>query len=315
MPEGMVRSSTRGEYTWAKTGETMVYVPFGPSVDFVMGATNGIPTTSVQEVNVQAFYIGKYEVTVSAYRKFVQATGYKTEAERIGKVTVWDPKKLQMVETSGINWTSPGFPQSDQHPVVLVTWEDAKAYCDWAGGILPTRLEWFKAAVWDDLMQMPRVLPWLKPLKPGDPVPIPTPFKFGDPIPPDPNAKNGNFLDASFYKFNGLNVPPGLVDDGYAFTAPVGTYPQGASYYGAQDMAGNVSEWTGDQVTPSMQEAWFATFNQQMPTGYFALGTHWGSFAWFPLIWPVRYPPNLGGWREIGLRIVIAAPLTATIVK
>ena len=79
------------------------------------------------------FYLGKYEVTVGQFRRFVDDTGYKTEAETdgtggwgynpaIGKCEGRDPK---------YNWRNPGFAQTDDHPVVNVTWNDAVAFCRW----------------------------------------------------------------------------------------------------------------------------------------------------------------------------------------
>ena len=99
----------------------------------------------------------------------------------------------------------------DNQPVVWVSWEDAKAYADWAGERLPTEAEWEYAARGG-----------LKSKK----------FVWGDEWPP-PTKREGNFNDF----FSGY-------DDGYAYTAPVGKFtPNG---YGLYDMAGNVWEWCSD---------------------------------------------------------------------
>jgi formylglycine-generating enzyme required for sulfatase activity len=79
------------------------------------------------------FYLGKYKVTVGQYKRFVEATGYKTEAEKTGDSRLW---------------TSPGFDQTDEHPVVCVSWNDAEAFCRWlaeetgAKVRLPREAEW-----------------------------------------------------------------------------------------------------------------------------------------------------------------------------
>jgi formylglycine-generating enzyme required for sulfatase activity len=102
-------------------------------------------------------------------------------------------------------------------PKVNVTWRDAKAYRDWVGRDLPTEARWEKAARGYD----GRACPW------GD-------------GPPD--GTRGNFADRSAAN----QVSDTSRDDGYAFTAPVGSYPAGASPYGCLDMAGNVWEWCRD---------------------------------------------------------------------
>jgi formylglycine-generating enzyme required for sulfatase activity len=94
------------------------------------------------------------------------------------------------------------------HPVDNVDWNDAEAYVEWAGGRLPTEAEWEKAASWDDSKKEKRIYPW------------------------------GNGFDAS--KCNSS-------ESGIGDTTPVGTYsPQGDSFYGVGDMAGNVLEWCED---------------------------------------------------------------------
>jgi formylglycine-generating enzyme required for sulfatase activity len=114
-------------------------------------------------------------------------------------------------------------PQYENHPVVYVSWTNAVQYCSFVDRRLPTEAEWEKAAIWNPTRNEKLVYPW------GD--------KY--------DCSKGNFddetrLDASLMQDGSVSC------DGYELTAPVGSFPAGASPYGALDMGGNVWEWVHD---------------------------------------------------------------------
>lgn len=115
--------------TWQNPQDGMVFVrvPAGALLLETASDDTGGHTITF----AQGFWMGRTEVTVGQFRRFAAATGYSTEAERAG---------------NRFTWQDPDFPQTDEHPVVYVSVEDARRYAAWAGVELPTEAEWLHAA-------------------------------------------------------------------------------------------------------------------------------------------------------------------------
>lgn len=174
------------EYRNDRDGSILVRVPAG---EFWMGSEEEDDEKPPHRVQLSEYLIGKYEVTWLQYLRFCERTGRPVPAR-------------------------PAWAGGD-HPVVEIGWDDAVAYCAWAGLKLPTEAQWEKAARSADR----RRFPW------GD----------------DPPDAGG------VYRANYWPAKPGRPDvDGFEFSAPVGSFPRGASPYGCQDMAGNAWEYCQD---------------------------------------------------------------------
>jgi formylglycine-generating enzyme required for sulfatase activity len=205
--------------TWPFGGMEFVKVPHG---EFLMGSTDKDKAAyddakPLHKLNIPYdFLMARFPVTNALFEAFVKKTSYKTKAEQDGSAYVWNG--LKWVETIGANWKQPYGPGAgaalENHPVVQVHWQDARAFCDWLNrehgaslprGLvfrLPTEAEWEKAARGTD----GRIYPWGDDFDPG--------------------------------KCNSSEGGPGR-------TTPVGVYsPHGDSPFGCADSAGNVWEWT-----------------------------------------------------------------------
>lgn len=157
-----------------------------------------------RQVWVSAFEIDCYPVTNAVYKRFVDDTGYEVPHYH----SDWDVRAAYSWDT--VRRT---FPEGmENHPVVLVSWYDALAFCDWAKKRLPTEAEWEKAARGVD----GRRYPW---------------GNSGDP------AEHCHCVH-SRYAFDPLVPSKDL--------APVDAYPLGRSPYGCYDMLGNTFEWCAD---------------------------------------------------------------------
>lgn len=214
-------------------GLKLIRIPAG---EFLMGSPPAEPGRREDEPQrrvriTRAFEIGQFEVTRGQFRLFVEATGYKTEAERgtlggygfdvaTGELAGPDRKYA---------WHFTGFPQTDEHPVVNVGWNDAMAFCRWLGDNenrvyrLPTEAEWEYACRGGST----------------------TAFCNGDDFEKVIEVGNVVDKDAKAWFVDRLAVSG---SDGNVFTAPVGSYR--ANAFGLHDMHGNVWEWTADWFGP-----------------------------------------------------------------
>ncbi|MGI9414851.1 MAG: formylglycine-generating enzyme family protein [Hyphomicrobiales bacterium] len=195
-------------------GFDLVDIPAGTAR---LGDPRGDRNEVVEAKPVPAFRIMRHEVTNAQFARFVERTGHVSDPEKGERSYVWTDKWRWV---KGATWRRPHGPKSsvagrDDHPVMQISARDADAFCAHYGLRLPSEVEWEYAARGTD----GRRYPW------GD----------GGPEAAD-GTRQANFGTVKCCAADG--------SDGFLKTAPVGSFPQGRSPFGLDDMAGNVWEWT-----------------------------------------------------------------------
>ena len=182
----------------------------------------------------KAFYLGQDEVTVGNFRSFVVDTGYVTQAESDGGGRGFDESTGQLhAREPRYNWKVTGVAQTEHHPVTNVSWNDAKKFCEWL-----SKKE-------GETYRLPTEAEWEYSCKAG----TKTLFHNGDA--PETLAEVANIADGTLkskfgekFRIAGADWPAIKTNDGYVFTAPVGSFA--ANKFGLHDMHGNVREWCED---------------------------------------------------------------------
>jgi len=239
----------KGEMIWIEGGTFWMGAEEGNKMMPHGGINNESP---IHEVKLDGFWIDKYPVTNEQYSEFVKATGYVTYSEQTPKAEDWPGAKPEMLVPAsivfkkpshkvnmrnlynwweykpGADWMHPEGPDSNikerkKHPVVHVTYDDAKKYCEWKGKQITTEAQWEYAARGGLTKKI---------------------YTWGD-QPDHMKKRMMNFWEGEFpYKNSG--------SDGHLITSPVGSFP--ANGYGLYDMAGNVWEWVSDWYHPRYYE-------------------------------------------------------------
>lgn len=222
LPDGFPHAPSAG-MVWISGGE------------LTPGSRRGYPEEQGgTRVSVPGFWMDRSEVTNAQYLRFVEATGYVTDAERAGVAPVFAPPRVAAGQeapayswwqpVAGASFRHPQGPDSDlkgraHHPVVQITHADALAYARWLGRSLPSELQWeYAAKAGRDDLALHR----------------------------EPRGARGEPL-ANFWQgaFPGQNSG----EDGFERAAPVGCFAPNA--FGLFDMLGNVWEWTGSPYSAS----------------------------------------------------------------
>lgn len=207
-----------------------------PAGNFTMGCTAGWDDSAggcrsneypAHSVDINAFRLGRYEVTVGQFKHFVSEANYLTTAEQNKQgCSIADPKNLgSWIIDPETHWRKPGFVQTDSHPVVCISWTDTQSYLKWLNTKTQNQYRLPSEAEWEYAARAGRV----------------TAFYWG--------GKG----DHRFANYQGTSAK-----DEWKHTAPVGRYS--SNDFGLHDMSGNAWEWTAscwrkDYQTPETSSA------------------------------------------------------------
>ena len=216
----------------------MVVIPAG---EFAMGspateAGRGVDEGPQRQVSIaQAFALGRSEVTVAEFRRFADESGYRTEAERDARAQgcsgfiYADPAAGSPGAQAVTSWRSPGLAQADSHPVLCVSWNDARAYAQWLSRKTGKRYRLPSESEWEYAARAGSV----------------TARYWGED--PAQACRFANVADQSRFQTWSFGQKHECTD-GYYFTAPAGGFSP--NRFGLYDMLGNAWEWTEDCWNP-----------------------------------------------------------------
>ena len=227
---------------------TKAFMPYNPKPKHLEAFACEQPLHRVRIT--RPFYLGAYHVTRGQFREFIRDTDYETDAEKPGKAggEGADPVSGSFSRKVEYTWRNVGFEQTDEHPVVNVSWNDATAFCKWL-----SRKE-------GKTYRLPSEAEWEYACRGG----TTTRYWCGDD--PEKLVEVANVADAAFAeKFPKVQFPDWnhtvATRDGYAFTAPVGKFKPNP--FGLYDLHGNAWEWCADWF----RSDYYAVSPRDDPTG------------------------------------------------
>jgi formylglycine-generating enzyme required for sulfatase activity/tRNA A-37 threonylcarbamoyl transferase component Bud32 len=196
---------------------------------FIMGSKEERKTL-VSESEVPAhrvtlsggYFLGKYEVTRRQFAVFVRATGYQTDAEKAGRAGGCLPNQWEWTHIPGLHWHNVNFPQTEDDPVVCISWNDATAFCEWATKRTGRRVRLPTEAEWEYACRAGTRTKW----------------SFGD--------DESVMWEYAWYDKNTLRLERSSIP--LARTHPVGQ--KKPNPWGFYDMSGNAWEWCQDWAAP-----------------------------------------------------------------
>ena len=239
LPPPAATAPAVGSTLITSTGMELVWIPPG---EFMMGTTaeerewanaHGCDTKNTQREGErilrvaikEGFWMGRTEVTVGQWKKFVAATGYVTDGEKAGESVTYNQEKKAWGRVTGANWKNPGFSFTlqDNHPVSCISWNDARAYCEW----LTETEKKMNTLPANKICRLPTEAEWEYACRAG----TQTKFWWGD----------------SAEKAKTHCNTTGMAD-GFEFVSLVDSFgAQGRNAFGLADMLGNVCEWCLDE--------------------------------------------------------------------
>jgi len=230
-----ITTNTKGrEEATFTTTHTFVSIPastfsMGDSNYEVLGASPSHQVSITKE-----FWISKNLISNAQFNTFVSETNYTSDLQKASSdgCYVYNQEELGFVPTKG-RYFANAFSNTaalGNHPVVCISYNDAKAYATWLSTKLNLHVDLASEAQWELAAKgtTQKKFPW------GNEA---------------PDATKVNFADLQFsitYAGSNQGNPTTSINDGYAATSPIGNYPEGASEFGVLDMAGNASEWVND---------------------------------------------------------------------